>query len=264
MTIDPEEGHNRMGHHGNKQIQPFFANSIAKSGTHLLRPLLEGIPSLNHHTFIYPGLLHQLEEHRRILSSMPANHFANGHLHYSPQYAELFKKLNMKQIFLYRDPRDIVVSYAYFFMKFKGHPYERYFTENNMNIRDRCLAMTTGFNTEYTHRSNINMFYQNFLGWMSETNIILVPYESLVHSKESQRNELRKILRFLEIEKKPMKIEAIVDRMQANVDPGKSPTFRKGQAGNWQLIFDEEMKKQFKAIAGDLLIKLGYEKNNDW
>ncbi|MCF6409958.1 sulfotransferase domain-containing protein [Pseudalkalibacillus salsuginis] len=253
-----------MKQYGNKQIQPFFANSIAKSGTHLLRPLLEGIPSLNHHTFIYPGRLDQLEEHRRILATMATNHFANGHLHYSPQYSALFKHLNMKQLFLYRDPRDIVVSYAYFFMKFKGHPYERYFTENNMNIKERCTALINGFNTVYAHRSNINMFYQNFLGWMSEANILLVPYESLVHSKESQRNELRKILRFLEVEKRPMKIEEIVNMMQANVDPAKSPTFRKGQAGNWQMIFDEEIKNQFKAIAGDLLIKLGYENNHDW
>ncbi|WP_261129928.1 sulfotransferase domain-containing protein [Bacillus sp. Marseille-Q3570] len=253
-----------MTHQPDSPIQPFFANSIAKSGTHLLRPLLEGIPSIKHQAFIYPGLIQQLDEHRNILSSMPANHFANGHLHYSPQYAQMFKQLDMKQIFLYRDPRDIVVSYAYFFMKFSGHPYERFFRENKMSVRSRCLLLINGFNNSYAHRSNIKQFYERFLGWMSEENIHLVSYESLVHSAESQRNELKKVLRFLDIEKRPMKLDEIARKMQANVDPAKSPTFRKGQAGNWQQVFDEEMKAQFKAVAGDLLIRLGYEKNYDW
>ncbi len=39
---------------------------------------------------------------------------------------------------------------------------------------------------------------------------------------------------------------------------------RKGIAGDWKNVFTEQNKRVFKKQAGDLLIKLGYEKDNDW
>jgi len=39
---------------------------------------------------------------------------------------------------------------------------------------------------------------------------------------------------------------------------------RKGVVGDWENDFTGEDKMAFKAIAGDLLITLGYEKSNDW
>ena len=39
---------------------------------------------------------------------------------------------------------------------------------------------------------------------------------------------------------------------------------RKGVAGDWKRVFIERDKVIFKEIAGDLLLKLGYEQHNDW
>ena len=39
---------------------------------------------------------------------------------------------------------------------------------------------------------------------------------------------------------------------------------RKGQIGNWKEFFSEKHKEIFKEIGGDLLIKLGYEKDFNW
>jgi hypothetical protein len=40
--------------------------------------------------------------------------------------------------------------------------------------------------------------------------------------------------------------------------------FRKGVAGDWKNVFTEQDKRNFKAAAGDLLIELGYEGDDDW
>jgi hypothetical protein len=37
-----------------------------------------------------------------------------------------------------------------------------------------------------------------------------------------------------------------------------------GKTSGWREHFTEEHKNLFKDIAGDLLVKLGYEKSNDW
>ena len=52
--------------------------------------------------------------------------------------------------------------------------------------------------------------------------------------------------------------------IRSAIQPQKSATFRKGKTGGWRDHFTQEHKVLFKEIAGDLLIRLGYEHNNDW
>ena len=40
--------------------------------------------------------------------------------------------------------------------------------------------------------------------------------------------------------------------------------FRKGVADDWKNVFTEQNKQDYKAVAGDLLIDLGYEEDYDW
>jgi hypothetical protein len=58
--------------------------------------------------------------------------------------------------------------------------------------------------------------------------------------------------------------QLILESLESSISPAKSPTFRSGKTGEWQKHFTDEHKKIFKSIAGDLLIRLGYEKDNDW
>jgi hypothetical protein len=55
-------------------------------------------------------------------------------------------------------------------------------------------------------------------------------------------------------------MSVLVDAIQ----PKKSHTFRAGKTGGWREYFSDEHKKLFKDVAGDLLMRLGYEKTNDW
>jgi hypothetical protein len=48
------------------------------------------------------------------------------------------------------------------------------------------------------------------------------------------------------------------------IQPKKSHTFRSGKTGGWREHFTDEHKKLFKEVAGDLLVRLGYERSNDW
>ena len=41
-------------------------------------------------------------------------------------------------------------------------------------------------------------------------------------------------------------------------------TFRKGLSGEWKNLFSKFHNDIFKDVAGDLLIKLGYEKDKGW
>jgi hypothetical protein len=40
--------------------------------------------------------------------------------------------------------------------------------------------------------------------------------------------------------------------------------FRKGIVGDWKNYFNDHHKSRFKSVAGELLIALGYEKDDNW
>jgi hypothetical protein len=44
----------------------------------------------------------------------------------------------------------------------------------------------------------------------------------------------------------------------------RSRTFRSGTAGGWRERFTPEHKRLFLDVAGDLLVQLGYERNDNW
>jgi len=48
------------------------------------------------------------------------------------------------------------------------------------------------------------------------------------------------------------------------IQPKKSHTFRSGKTGGWKQYFTDEHRQLFNDVAGDLLVRLGYERNNDW
>jgi hypothetical protein len=43
-----------------------------------------------------------------------------------------------------------------------------------------------------------------------------------------------------------------------------SAFYRKGIAGDWKNVFTERDREIFKEAAGELLIRLGYERDGDW
>jgi len=44
----------------------------------------------------------------------------------------------------------------------------------------------------------------------------------------------------------------------------RTAEWRKGVVGDWRTYFTEETKERFKAMAGELLVELGYERGTGW
>jgi hypothetical protein len=58
--------------------------------------------------------------------------------------------------------------------------------------------------------------------------------------------------------------EADARSIAANARSGKTQTFRTGRIRNWETLYDQDVKDAFRAVAGDLLIELGYETGTEW
>jgi hypothetical protein len=96
-----------------------------------------------------------------------------------------------------------------------------------------------------------------------------VRYEDLLERPEE---EVRRLLEFLRAEASEKTVKRCVNaasfeklskgRTRGQEDP--TSFFRKGIAGDWSNVFTEQDKVLFKKEAGDLLIRLGYEKDDSW
>jgi hypothetical protein len=101
------------------------------------------------------------------------------------------------------------------------------------------------------------------------SNYAEVRYEDLLTRPEE---EVRRLLEFLGAGANEEIVRRCVNsasfeklsrgRKRGQEDP--SSFFRKGVAGDWRSVFTEEDKKIFKEEAGDLLIRLGYERDDAW
>ncbi|MBI2330735.1 MAG: sulfotransferase [Chloroflexi bacterium] len=85
--------------------------------------------------------------------------------------------------------------------------------------------------------------------------------------------EIARLWNFLGVKKVNKALEKqLVDEMSSNPDEewqakrneDIASFLPKGQAGNWRRLFTEKDKALFKEIAGDILVRWGYEKDNNW
>jgi hypothetical protein len=96
-----------------------------------------------------------------------------------------------------------------------------------------------------------------------------VRYEDLLQRPEE---EVGRILRFLGADDGEETVRRCVEsasfeawtqgRQRGHED--SAAFLRKGVAGDWKNVFTERDKRVFKEAAGELLIQLGYEKDNNW
>ena len=85
--------------------------------------------------------------------------------------------------------------------------------------------------------------------------------------------EMKKLWAFLGVKEISNSLEAGVKaemssnpdgEWQAQRNEGIASFLPKGQAGNWQRLFTARDKTQFKEIAGEMLVRWGYEKDGNW
>ncbi len=253
------------------QTDGVICATIPKSGTHLIAKLMEKLG------FGYKGLVgpSPLSLDRK-LGELGKKNFLSPHAIASKFNIDRIIRHNLKVIFLYRDPRDMVCSFANYMKRPQGSPWKARHLSFEQLITD--LICNTGESIYATEKkciwndpllktiSNITGFYQLYMGWQDQKNIdiYVTSFEKLIGkagggSNRVQFQEIKNITMFLGLSLTPEEIQAIACSLF-----GGSNTFFKGQVGAWKDYFNEEHKRIFKEIAGDLLIELGYESDYNW
>lgn len=238
--------------------------SVPKCGTHLLKQIIMGVPCLGKGRWIL-----QKDDFLADMSDCPQRTVMVGHLHHKKSLVKHLNKNHIPRFFIYRDPRDMIVSYVFYVKDIaKEHELRKYFTHFLQSDEERIMKLITGFTVkdQPLQYGDVTTHYAPFLKWIQDPNTFALRFEDLVESKQKRQQTIHHMADYLwdDIKSFESNKNHVKKAMEKNIDPKKSGTFRRGKSGGWKDYFTEEHKKTFKEVAGQFLIDLGYENDLDW
>lgn len=257
-----------------RDVPILFANSFPKSGTHLLMQVLQGFTQIGPAVdsglaaiVTYDGSSGEPRSLEQILSDvyrlLPAD-IAYGHLHAHPQIVEALCRQGMAPFFILRDPRDVVVSHVYYVTEMEPtHAHHRYYRETLQDFDERLRVSILGRAEWGALFPNIRQRFEPYLGWLHRPEVLTVRYEDFL---DNRRETLERILDHALACGFPLACDrpSAIQALERCIRPAHSPTFRQGKSGSWRECFNQEHRRLFKEVAGDLLIMLSYEQDDQW
>ncbi|MGD9091948.1 MAG: hypothetical protein PVF74_03810 [Anaerolineales bacterium] len=251
-----------------------FANSFPKSGTHLLTQVLNGFTNFGPAVdsgmpaiVTFDGRTGRQRSASEILidlKNLLPGDIAYGHVHAFSEAVEFFVQDSVAAFFIFRDPRDVVLSHVHYVTEMEpGHIHHRYYTEGLQSFHERLRTSITGLSDSNLSFPDIKARFEPYLDWLDQSQVLSLQFERFIDDRDNALCQVydHAVERgFPEIESR----DVAVNILKMSINPKRSPTYRSGKIGGWSTRFNEENKCLFKEVAGELLIRLGYEVNNDW
>jgi hypothetical protein len=249
-----------------------MANSVPKSGTHLLVQILEALPNVrNYDSFIatVPPVRFRRRSDRTLLRRIRwvvRGELVSAHLHYQPNLAEALKEHGCIVFFIYRDPRDVAVSEAHYLTHMnRWHRAHGYFARRLTSMDERIMASIHGIPSSevpFDFPSIADRFAE-YQGWLSRESVCAVRFEDVV-GRGRERAVESIVSFFCQRAGYDGDRPRLLARLIESIRPERSRTFRLGMVGGWREVFSDAHCEAMKRVAGDLLIRLGYEADSGW
>ncbi|MGE5223606.1 MAG: hypothetical protein ACM3PY_14305 [Omnitrophica WOR_2 bacterium] len=263
----------RFGKNALETAPILFGNSFPKSGTHLLAQVFQAFPQTG--LAIDPGMGPVLtfvavngrrrssEEILNDLRRFKPGDMGFGHVVAAPEIREYWCRAEVIHFFMIRDPRDVVVSHAFFITDKATENVHHQYYKSLSGFEERLSASILGRPEWGDGFPNVYQRFEAFLDWMACPWVCTLRFEDFITRRDQA---IAAMLDYAVGRGFRLSIprQAAVDQLAAAIDPKRSYTFRSGKVGEWRTHFTESHKRQFKQVAGDLLVRLGYEQDSGW
>lgn len=263
----------RWGKEALENAPAVFGNSLPKAGSHLLIQVLLGLTEIG--PFVDPGFppVNRFEDNTNLdfpdrikeINRMRSGDVRYGYAAYIEPFISAITGPGRASVYIYRDPRDQLVSHVFYAKDIHtGHGMHEYYNNVLNSMEERLNVAIEGCDLPGLGLPSIWERYYDHLGWLERDDVLSLKFEDLILNKEMAIGELLDYIEGFGVEFAVSRPQAI-EILSQSIKPKKSGTFRKGQPGNWKEHFTEDNKRRFKAVAGNLLTRLGYEENDqDW
>lgn len=248
--------------------------SFPKSGTHLLDQILLGFSdvapfSKRLHSFYAEyegesGHKRRPEQALAWLDALRPCDVASAHLFARPDAIKRVCSPAFVPYFIFRDPRDVVVSHVFYVTDMETRHVHHGYYQSLPDFNARLSVSILGRPNTEVEFPDINARFAPYLDWLDHPEVMAIHFEDLILDRASALTGIMEHF----LARAPLHAsvtrQLILNALESAINPKKSPTFRSGKTGEWKKHFTDQHKRIFKDVAGDLLVKLGYEKENDW
>lgn len=254
------------------EVPPVFGNSKPKSGSHLLLQILNGFTQIMPYRYVDAEPVRTITADGRRrgtgeiladLEQIPRGVIGWGYVDANDENASFLTSDGRVNYFIYRDPRDMLVSQVFFATDMhEGHGMHEYY-KSLPDFGARLNVAITGIDRDGLKMVSVAERYEGVFRWLAQKNTMCIRFEDLINDRDAT---LLSMLDAVERTgyKIPVPRETSLSLLVDAIQPRKSHTFRSGKTGGWAQHFTEDHKKLFKDVSGDLLVRLGYEKDNNW
>ena len=254
------------------EAPPIFGNSKPKSGSHLLFQILNGFTQIMPYKYVETDPVRTIEKEGRRKSNEDVSHELKripsgvigwGYVEATSENVALLCRTHRVNYFIYRDPRDMLVSQVFFATDMhEGHGMHEFY-KSLPDFGERLKVAITGIDRDGLYMVSVKQRYAGVFEWLRQEHVMCIRFEDLINHRDATLDAMLD-----EVASTGYKIPTPRDQalsiLAKAIQPQKSHTFRSGKTGGWKEHFTEEHKKLFKDVVGDLLVHLGYEKDNDW
>ncbi len=276
-----------------------IANSLPKSGTHVLTRILDlagftenklhfsGSVTRNRNKNIIKrinnyiqtsfnskeGFCIDLDEDRylkekylnKYVDLFNENTYSQGHMPYSEKLEKFFEEKNIKILYIIRDPRDVLISHFHHHDRDENYDGHTLMKKQN-SLKEKLLLSLNGFNLNTNNptlslKDRVNRSKDWY--FTNSDNVCSIKFEDIIGEKGASSNK-KQIESLGKIETFLELPENTLVKQRDNVFYRKSETFRKGKVNDWVNYFDDEIKSLVKKNIGQQLIELGYENDHQW
>lgn len=265
----------------------WICNGFPKSGTHLLVQMVNPVARYNPGTeaglFKKPWtgtFAHNSWTNERVSLEQTCfkagrilpGHMLKAHLGHSEELERFLYLLGVVHVFIYRDLRDVAVSQAYHILNSDderlAHPEPELY--RGLGGFGEVLSAVIGGLGRYP---GVLARWRHYAPWLDVNWVLSVRYEDLRADPEAWAERIfchgmnRSAATWnREVGFEESGLRAVINVMvKASTLREKSPTFRKGNVGDWRDEFGPGHVRLFKETDGDgWLVRLGYEESGDW
>lgn len=186
---------------------------------------------------------------RTAICAIPGGHIGHRHMHADGELLNALRAARIKPIFIYRDPRDCLVS-AVHYAFIQGYPEHISRRLSGLSEEDALLALLSGGDSLIPFAS----WFDAYRPWLSVPDAITLRFEDIIGARGGgsdarQRECLGNVVSGLGIQ---VTHQVFDDALTMAFNP-RAGTFRSGQIGGWQESFSKKVAQEFELKAGHLL-----------
>lgn len=192
------------------------------------------------------------------LTAIPDGCYISSHLPYSEELADFLHVHDYKILNIYRDPRDVIISYINFEKNKSKYPFHEDFKRKSMD--EALEQVLSGARRGNVVTAPLKKRIMNMAGWLHDQRVYSTTFESLIGPRGGgdrlrQVDAAVAICRHIGFLVSQSRLEMLAE---ASYDTG-SETFNKGVIGQWKEAFDSAQLEKVMVNVGDCIKMLGYD-----